>query len=80
MACLTRRAQKDLEELPDAMKTKVLAVVARLDAAPSSGWKLKGKLQGTRSINVGRSHRILYSVTERGVIVKTIRPRRDVYR
>ena len=80
MPLLTSRAQKDLNALPEAMRKKVRAVMERLDADPSLGWKLKGKLEGTRSVNVGRSHRILFSITEQGPVVKTIRPRRDAYR
>ena len=62
------------------MKSKVLAIIDRLDAEPSLGKKLKGKLEGTRSINIGRSHRALYSLTDAGVVVKTVRPRKDAYR
>ncbi len=80
MIQVTNRAKKDIESLPEAMQTKVSAVIARLDKEPSLGWKLKGKLTGIWSVNVGRSHRILYTVTQEGVTVKTVRPRKDVYR
>jgi mRNA-degrading endonuclease RelE of RelBE toxin-antitoxin system len=80
MPQFTRRAKKDLEALPESMRNKVLATTDRLDSDPSMGWKLKGKLEGTRSVNVGRSHRILYSICESGVVVKTVRQRKDAYR
>ena len=80
MILVTNRAKKDIEGLPEAMQTKISAVIARLDQEPSLGWKLKGKLAGVWSVNAGRSHRILYAVTKEGITVKTVRPRRDSYR
>lgn len=80
MASLTKRAKKDIDELPEAMQTKVFNVIESIEREPALGWKLKGKLEGLRSINVGRSHRILYVHGPEGVTVKTVRPRRDVYR
>ena len=80
MALLTKRAQKDIDDLPEQMQSKVSSVIDSLEGNPTIGWKLKGKLEGLRSINVGRSHRILYAHGPSGITVKTVRPRRDVYR
>jgi mRNA-degrading endonuclease RelE of RelBE toxin-antitoxin system len=80
MVVFTKRALKDLEELPPMMRTKARALANRLDSEPGLGWKLKGKLAGTSSINLGRSHRMLFAVEDEAVVIKTIRPRRDVYR
>jgi mRNA-degrading endonuclease RelE of RelBE toxin-antitoxin system len=80
VAQLTNRAKKDIDDLPEPMQSKVYNVIENVEADPSLGWKLKGKLEGVRSINVGRSHRILFVRGPSGVIVKAVRPRRDVYR
>ncbi len=62
------------------MRRNVRAVAAQLDEEPALGTRLKGRLVGNRSINVGRSHRLVYSVEDSGVLVKTIRGRKDLYR
>ena len=80
MARITARASKDLQQLPDPLQQKARDVIARLDSEPALGKKLLGKLEGLRSVRVGRSWRILYRVDETGVIVMSIRLRRDSYR
>lgn len=80
MARFTNRAWKDLEALPPSLQTKVRAIARRLDEEPALGIKLKNRLEGNRSISVGRSHRLIYSVDGSGIIVKVIRGRKDVYR
>ena len=79
MARLSRRAEKDIEELPDALRGKARAIIARLDAEPAFGKKLIGALVGKRSARLGRTHRIIY-VTEPEIVVLAIPPRRDAYR
>jgi hypothetical protein len=67
--------------LPDALRAKAEAIIARLDAEPGLGKKLLGALRGIRSARLGRSHRILYETRPDGAAhVLTIGPRRDVYR
>lgn len=80
MARLTKRAVRDLEELPQALSAKARELIKRLDGEPALGRKLKGQLQGTRSARLGRTHRVLYEATEEGPVVLTIRPRRDAYK
>lgn len=80
MARLSRRAEKDLEQLPAHLRRKAAALVARLDADPALGKKLLGALEGKRSARLGRSHRIVYTVGAAGVVVLTVAPRRDAYR
>jgi len=77
---LTKRAEKDLEDLPPAVAMRVPEVFAELDANPTFGEKLHGRLQGKRSARLGHTHRIIYVVESRRVIVHTIQPRRDAYR
>ncbi len=79
MAELTRRAAKDLEELPESLQAKARNIIARLDARPGLGKKLLGPLAGKRSVRLGRTHRIIY-VTEPTTKVLTISLRRDAYR
>jgi addiction module RelE/StbE family toxin len=76
----TRKAEKDLEDVPESLRRKINSVVERLDSEPLMGKKLKGKLSDRRSVPVARSYRILYSIDERGPIVLAITLRKDAYR
>ncbi len=76
---VSKRAASDLESLPDALRKKAQALIDRLDEEPALGKKLKGKLEGKRSVWLGRTHRIIYTVNPT-VIVLTVVPRRDAYR
>lgn len=85
MPRLTRRAQKDLADLPESMRSKAEGIINRLDLEPALGHKLLGKLAGKRSARLGRSHRIIYRVDQEGgaivaVVVLTITARKDAYR
>ena len=80
MAKLARRAEKDLNALPEALADKAKEIIRRLDQEPHLGKKLAGPLQGKRSTRLGRSHRIIYTASEGQVIVLTISHRRDAYR
>jgi mRNA-degrading endonuclease RelE of RelBE toxin-antitoxin system len=80
MPWLTRRATKDLADLSPALRERARAVLASLDTDPALGKKLQGRLTGRRSARLGATHRIIYVVEERGVVVLTIQPRRDAYR
>jgi mRNA interferase RelE/StbE len=77
----SRRAQKDLAQLPEAVQAKARALIEQLDSNPALGKKLLGPLKGIRSARLGRSYRVLYEVHETaGVKVLTISMRRDAYR
>jgi mRNA-degrading endonuclease RelE of RelBE toxin-antitoxin system len=78
MAELTRRAQKDLDDLPERLQQKARALIARLDNEPGLGKKLLGPLAGKRSVWLGRTHRIIYATDPTRVL--TIQPRKDAYR
>jgi mRNA-degrading endonuclease RelE of RelBE toxin-antitoxin system len=81
MPVLSHRAEKDLASLPDALRVKAEAIIARLDAEPGIGKKLLGGLKGIRSARLGRSHRILYEFGNEGkAYILTVSQRRDVYR
>ena len=80
MARYSRRALKDLEDLNEGLREKAKTLVSTLDAQPSLGKKLKGQLEGIRSVHLGRSHRILYRLEEDGPLVLTIGWRKDIYR
>jgi mRNA-degrading endonuclease RelE of RelBE toxin-antitoxin system len=74
----TARAEKDLDRLPEALKNKAEALIERLQTETSLGKKLQGKLEGKRSLRLGRTHRIIYTVEP--LIVLTIVARKDAYR
>lgn len=78
MARLTSRAQKDLLSLPEVLQDKARVLIRRLDAEPGLGKKLLGKLEGRRSLYLGRTHRIIYTTDP--IIVIAIPPRKDAYR
>ena len=80
MPRLSRRAQKDLDALPDVLREKALAILRRIDDEPTMGYKLLGKLDGKRSVRVGRSHRLVYEVEEGQVRVLAVPARKDAYR
>lgn len=80
MARLARRARKDLDALPAALAARARETIRRLDNEPHLGKKLAGPLQGKRSARLGRSHRIIYTASDTGVVVLTISHRRDAYR
>ena len=76
---LTRRAQKDLDQLTEALQAKARALIDRLETEPALGKKLLGPLAGKRSIWLGRTHRIIYTDKPQ-VTVLAIPMRRDAYR
>lgn len=77
---LSRRAQKDLEGMAPGLSEKAMQIIGRLDNEPALGKKLLGGLQGLRSARLGRSYRIIYLTDEVGVVVVTVRPRKDSYK
>lgn len=79
MTLRTKRCIADLERLPDALREKADRLIDRLQDEPSLGKKLKGKLEGKRSLRLGRTHRIIY-VTEPSLIVLSVSPRKDSYK
>jgi mRNA-degrading endonuclease RelE of RelBE toxin-antitoxin system len=76
---LSRRAEKDLAELPEALQEKARNIIGRLEEEPALGKKLLGALAGKRSIRLGRTHRIIY-VVDPEIMILTISQRRDAYR
>ena len=80
MPQLTRRARKDLDGLPRLSRTGPANSSGRLDDEPHQPKKPIGPLQGKRSARLGRSHRIIYTETETGIVVLTIAARKDAYR
>jgi mRNA-degrading endonuclease RelE of RelBE toxin-antitoxin system len=79
MPTWTRRAEKDLADLPPRMRVTAQSLCERLDTDITIGHKLQGKLKAYRSARLGRSHRIIYKV-DNGVTIMTIRARKDAYR
>ncbi|MCC6434421.1 MAG: type II toxin-antitoxin system RelE/ParE family toxin [Acidimicrobiales bacterium] len=77
---LSKRAEADLEALPAPVRRKADEVIASLDAGELVGKKLVAQLQGLRSARVGRTHRLIYKLTDAGPFVVAVPPRRDAYR
>ncbi|MGI8776578.1 MAG: type II toxin-antitoxin system RelE family toxin [Acidimicrobiales bacterium] len=79
-----RRAEKDLANLPPALRNRAETLADRLDRDPALGkkllGKLLGKLAGKRSVRLGRTHRMIYTVGDDGVTVLTVDARKDAYR
>ena len=75
---LSARAEKDLDDLPERLREKADALIARLDDEPGLGKKLLGRLERMRSLRLGRTHRIVYRSDP--VRVLAVPPRRDAYR
>jgi len=75
----SKRAEKDLDDLPAALQAKARALIEKLDAEPALGKKLRGKLEGKRSVWLGRTHRIIYTA-DGAVRVLTVVQRKDAYR
>ena len=78
---LTNRAAKQLEELPDDVRSRVIAALGAVAEDPHQGVKLLGPLAGSRRYRVG-DYRIVYQLdeTDRVVVAENIRYRGHVYR
>ncbi|WP_448625907.1 type II toxin-antitoxin system RelE family toxin [Geodermatophilus sp. URMC 64] len=76
---LTKRAKKDLDQLPEALRDKARVLIERLESEPALGKKLLGPLAGKRSIWLGRTHRIIYTEAPQ-MTVLAVPMRRDAYR
>ena len=77
---LTRRARNDLAALLASVRDAALETIALIGAEPESiGKRLVGRLEGLWSARVG-SYRVLYTIEQNGVIVRTIRHRAVAYR
>jgi mRNA-degrading endonuclease RelE of RelBE toxin-antitoxin system len=80
MPRMSKRALRDLEQLPGPLRGRAEDIIRRLDLEPALGKKLLGALAGLRSARLGRSHRILYRITTDGVFVVTVSSRKDAYK
>ncbi len=80
MTRLTKRADKDLSQLPEQFAQKAKELIRRLAAEPALGKKLQGSLDGQRSARLGRSHRVIYTLSGSDIVVLTIVARKDAYR
>jgi mRNA interferase RelE/StbE len=76
---LTRRARKDLEALPEAVRGAVFETLVAIGLDPEhTGKQLVGRLRGLWSARVG-NYRVLYTIEEGGVIVRAVRHRAVAY-
>jgi len=75
----SKRALRDIDELPEALQIKARSLIGQLDSQPHLGKKLLGALAGKRSLRLGRTHRIIYR-SEPSVFIIAVTPRKDAYR
>jgi len=77
---LSERAQRDFEDLPLTMKSRVAGVFERLERWPNvSGAKqLSADWKGFSRIRTG-DWRIIFRVAENEVVIERIAHRREVY-
>lgn len=76
---LTRRARKDLEALPVAVREAVFETLVAIGIGPEeAGKQLVGRLRGLWSARVG-NYRVLYTIEKDGVVVRAIRHRAVAY-
>ena len=80
MAEISPGALKSLRRLPEPLRRRAIELIGRLDSEPALGKKLQGKLAGSRSARLGRSHRIIYTAESGTVRITAIRQRKDAYR
>jgi mRNA interferase RelE/StbE len=76
---LTRRARRDLLELPRPLQEAAAETISRIALDPDAeGKELIGRLRGLWSARVG-SYRVLYTVEARTVVVRAILHRAVAY-
>ena len=68
MPLLTRPAQKGLDRLTAADRSRALEIIASLGTDPSRGKRLQGRLSGCRSVRFG-DFRIIHWQRDDGVVV-----------
>jgi len=75
------RAIKEVAEIPEADRKRIVDAVERLAADPLRGKPLKGRWEGLRRIRVG-VYRIIYALrkAELTILVLRVGSRSDVYR
>jgi mRNA interferase RelE/StbE len=77
---LSRRAQKEFDDLPLSMKSRVLDVLSRLTNWPnvSGSKRLTGGAKGWLRVRTG-DWRVIFRVEDGGIVVERIAHRREVY-
>ena len=78
---LSKKAEKDLQQLPEKQKLKVIQKLHQLVSNPFIGKKLQGELQNKYSIKVV-PYRIIYIIYKKEiqVVIVAIGHRKDVYK
>lgn len=76
-----KRAEKDLKNIPDKDKLRILATLPMLAKDPFAGKKLEGELLGLHSYRVW-PYRIIYKIYKNFLLVIIIRVghRQEVYK
>jgi mRNA interferase RelE/StbE len=76
---LTRRAKRDLRDLPTSVQEAVVETLEAIAIDPEAeGRELVGRLRGLWCARVG-NYRVLFTIERSGVIVRAIRHRGVAY-
>ena len=77
---LTRRAKRDLTDLPAKVREAIFETLDLVSREPeSAGKQLVGRMKGLWSARVG-SYRVLYTIEQNQIIIRAIRHRAVAYR
>ncbi len=69
---LEKKAQKELEKLPEIFRLKVLAILPEIAVNPFLGKKLKGELAGSYSYRAW-PYRITYKIFKQVLVVVVVK-------
>ena len=78
---INKSALKELHELPESDRPRLIAAIDQLAEHPHAGKLLKGDLSGLRRLRVG-TYRIIYEVDDGKVLILVLRVahRKNIYR
>ena len=78
---IKRSAAKELADIPQPARNRLVTAIDSLREQPLSGAALKGGWKGLRRLRVG-TYRIVYELLERQLLVLVVRVghRRSIYR
>ena len=80
MPRLARPAQRGLDRLSVADRSRALQIIGSLDSNPTLGKRLQGRWSGSRSVRFGQFRIIHKQMADGVVVVLRVAPRGQVYR
>jgi mRNA-degrading endonuclease RelE of RelBE toxin-antitoxin system len=76
----SRSSLKGIQDLPAHAREACKNLLRELVEGTQRGKKLKGDLEGLRSIRLGQQNRIIYHETEEEIQVVSVGPRGGIYK